>query len=593
MEKRILLAFTLSFVVFVVYMRMFAPRPEDIPIRYPEAETTAPAEREAEESLAGPQREEVKKLESRVEEAVEGEVVRASAELSIEIETPLYRAVVSNRGGNLRSFILKHYQNEVDGPYEMVPQEGSRRLGSYPLDMDLESPEATERVHDALFQTSSDPSYLLYGRSGSPGQNLRLGEEESATLEFVWADGRGLEVMKRIGFHGSLYVLDVQVTAKQNGNEIRKRLLYGPGVGDVSRTGSYAQPDKGIIRVGEEIRFYAAGDIDDGEGASVDVAAVGVASHYFAGLMMPPRGSGYGARLTKQSLEPENGNGKKRDYITAALEVPAEALSLHLFIGPKEHDRLAALAPGMERVIDYGSWMRYLALPLRSALLWIHEYVGNFGWSIVALTILINVALIPLKHHSYVSMRKMQKLAPQIKKIQERYKKLKPTDPRQQDKNREVMELYRAHNVSPVSGCLPMLLMIPFFFAFYRLLMVSIELRHAPFLLWIKDLSTYDPYFILPILMGVTQIAIQKMSPQTSADPVQGKIMMMMPVMFIFILAWAPAGLVLYWFVNNLVSIGQQTITNRLLDEQRSGEDATDRAGGKSRKSKKKAVTRS
>jgi YidC/Oxa1 family membrane protein insertase len=261
--------------------------------------------------------------------------------------------------------------------------------------------------------------------------------------------------------------------------------------------------------------------------------------------------------------------------------------SLQAFVGPKEHDRLAQLAPGMERVIDYGDWMRVLALPLRSALLWINGFVGNYGWSIVLLTILINIALIPLKHHSYKSMRKMQKLAPQIKRINDRYKKLKPTDPKQQDKNREVMALYKENNVSPMSGCLPMLLMIPFFFAFYRLLMVSIELRHAPFMLWIQDLSTYDPYFVLPIAMGVTQLAVQKMTPQTSADPMQQKIMMMMPIMFVFILAWAPAGLVLYWFVNNLVSIGQQTLTNRILDETADHEEPK-QGGGKSRKKKKK-----
>ena len=144
-------------------------------------------------------------------------------------------------------------------------------------------------------------------------------------------------------------------------------------------------------------------------------------------------------------------------------------------------------------------------------------------------------------------------------------------------------------NVSPLSGCLPMVLMIPFFVAFYRLLMVSIELRHAPFGLWIQDLSTYDPYFVLPIMMGVTQIAIQKMSPQTSADPMQAKIMMLMPVMFMFILAWAPAGLVLYWFANNLVSIGQQTFTNRMMKDGTAAAGGV-KSGGKSKKSKKQGA---
>lgn len=579
MEKRILLAFTLSFIVFVVYMRMYAPQPEDIPVQYPEPAGTAqqPATREqTEPSSQVPGETVAAELQPAIQEpVVESEVRQASAEQGVEVETSVYRARFSNHGARLESFVLKEYNDAAGEPYEMVPQGASRQLQKYPLDIELESPDATSRVRNALFEVSR------------PRISVRDGDSEE--LEFTWADGRGLAVSKKLRFYGGSYVMDVRVSAKLGGNEVRKKVLYGPGVGDESRTGTYVQPDKGIIRVGEELRFYDSGDIEDGEGASADVAAVGVGAHYFVGLMVPPRSSGYGARFEKESLELESGDGKKRDYITSALEVPGVPGEFELFVGPKEHDRLARMGPGMERVIDYGDWMRHLALPLRSALMWIHGFVGNYGWSIVLLTVLINIALIPLKHHSYVSMRKMQKLAPQIKKINERFKKLKPTDPKQQDKNREVMALYKENNVSPMSGCLPMLLMIPFFFAFYRLLMVSIELRHAPFMLWIQDLSTFDPFFVLPIAMGVTQIAVQKMSPQTSADPVQQKIMMMMPIMFVFILAWAPAGLVLYWFVNNLVSIGQQTLTNRVLEKKTSEEEQ--KAGqGKSRKKKNKTA---
>jgi YidC/Oxa1 family membrane protein insertase len=313
---------------------------------------------------------------------------------------------------------------------------------------------------------------------------------------------------------------------------------------------------------------------------------VGVSAHYFAGLMVPEKDGRYAAALRRDVLEweHEDGSTRPREFISAALEAANAPLLFTLYVGPKEQERLAELGPGLEGVVDYGSWMRYLAVPLRAGLLWIHDYVGNYGWSIVLLTIAINIVLIPLKHHSYVSMRKMQKLGPQIKRIQERYKKLKPTDPRRQDMNKEVYDLYREHNVSPVSGCLPMLLMIPFFFAFYRLLMVSIELRHAPFVLWIQDLSAFDPYFVLPILMGASQVAIQKLSPQTSADPMQARMMMLMPIVFVFILAWAPAGLVLYWFVNNLVSLVQQGVTNRYLSTH-----PTEEAASGSAKKKKKA----
>jgi YidC/Oxa1 family membrane protein insertase len=225
---------------------------------------------------------------------------------------------------------------------------------------------------------------------------------------------------------------------------------------------------------------------------------------------------------------------------------------------------------------------------LRAGLIALYERVGNWGWAIVLLTLVINLLLVPLKHYSFVSMRKMQKLAPQIQRIKDRYKKVKPTDPRYQQMNQEIMGLYKEHKVNPVSGCLPMLLMIPFFFAFYRLLMASIELRQAPFLLWIHDLSQFDPYFVLPILMGASQLVIQHMTPQTTVDPVQAKILKLMPIMFTFILAWAPAGLVLYWFSNNIVSMVQQILTNKWLSRG-DGEDGQRGAKAEKKKAAKQA----
>jgi YidC/Oxa1 family membrane protein insertase len=579
MERRILLAFTLSFVVFVVYMRFQAPKPGEIPVQPPprveedlRSEKSAPPDFPTAEVEPAPPPTSTPYPASS-QEVGEAERREASGEQQVEVDTPLFRALFTNRGAKLISFVLKEYEDGEGNPYEMVSGEGSRRLEINPLAVRLEDAGLTAAVETALFEVSN-PS-------------LRLRDRDSAEIEFSWADGRGLEVEKRIRFHGRSYLLDVEVSARRAGAELRKQILYGPGVGEESLSGTYVQPDKGVMKAGEEFLLVNAGDIKEGTGAALAVQAVGVAAHYFVALMLPAEGQGYGAQLFAQTLEPQGEEKKPRNFITAAQNVPAEPAEFGLYVGPKEHDRLIALGTGMERVIDYG-WMRIMALPLRSALLWIHGYVGNYGWSIVLLTVLINIALIPLKHHSYVSMRKMQKLSPQIKKINERFKKLKPTDPKQQEKNQEVMKLYKEHKVSPISGCLPMLLMIPFFFAFYRLLMVSIELRHAPFGLWIQDLSTFDPYFVLPILMGVTQIGIQKMSPQTSADPMQAKIMMLMPVMFMFILAWAPAGLVLYWFVNNLVSIGQQTFTNRLLKDKESTGGA--KSGGKSKKSKKLAA---
>jgi YidC/Oxa1 family membrane protein insertase len=578
MERRILMAFALSFLVFTLYIRFFSPpRPPAGPVDEggpAEAASTAaprPGADVAVPSSAGD-------LETPVEPIAEtpgepsGEVHGDTEERKITVDTPLYLAVFSNRGGRLESLVLKHYTDEHDELFEMIPGDAAERLGLYPLDLELEDAGLTKEIRAALFEASVS--------------RLTLNADESREMTLEWADGRGRVVRKKLGFSGDTYQITVEASAEQAGTELAKRILFGPGVGEVSREGRYVQPDRGVVAAGGELRFFSASDTAEFPGAAVGVQMVGVSAHYFAGLMVPEKDGRYSAVLRRDVLdwEHEDGSTRPREFISAALEAANAPLLFTLYVGPKEEERLAKLGPGLEGVIDYGRWMRYLAIPLRAGLLWIHDYVGNYGWSIVLLTIAINIVLIPFKHHSYVSMRKMQKLGPQIKRIQERYKKLKPTDPKRQEMNKEVYGLYREHNVSPVSGCLPMLLMIPFFFAFYRLLMVSIELRHAPFVLWIHDLSAFDPYFVLPILMGGSQVAIQKLSPQTSADPMQARMMMLMPVVFVFILAWAPAGLVLYWFVNNLVSLVQQGVTNRYLTTHPAEEEAS---SGPAKKKKK------
>ena len=206
------------------------------------------------------------------------------------------------------------------------------------------------------------------------------------------------------------------------------------------------------------------------------------------------------------------------------------------------------------RAIDYGMFA-WLVVPLLGALNWVNGYVGNYGWSIIVLTFLINLAIFPLRHKSVVSMKKMQELQPEIEAIQDRYGKLKATDPAKQKMNQEVMELYKQRGVNPASGCVPMLLTMPILFAFYSMLAYSIELRGAPFAFWIKDLSVYDPFYVAPILTGITMLVQQRMTPQTSTDPVQQKMFMLMPVIFTVMFLWAPSGLNIYWLVNNVLAI--------------------------------------
>jgi YidC/Oxa1 family membrane protein insertase len=202
-------------------------------------------------------------------------------------------------------------------------------------------------------------------------------------------------------------------------------------------------------------------------------------------------------------------------------------------------------------------------VPLLHALKWINAFIGNYGWSIIILTFLINVAMFPFRHKSVVSMRKMQALQPQMKAIQDRYAKLKMTDPAQSKKQEEIMALYREKGINPASGCLPMLATMPILFAFYAMLSVSIELRGQPWALWIHDLSQHDPYYITPVLMGISMLWQQRLTPV--ADPAQAKMMMLTPIMFLFFFLWAPSGLVLYWLVSNMLGIGQQYATNRII----------------------------
>jgi len=578
MEKRLLLFFAVTFLLVSLWPRLFPPPAPALPSASPvTVEPGAPGEQGAAEGEV-PRAEPPVALVEGSETASGGELpMRGAAdEERVVVDTDVYRLTFSNRGAHLLSARLKAFEDEGGGPYELVSEEASEQTGAYPLDLRVPNAAQTEELRKALHEVH-------------PSGAITISNNETAVIEFVWANGKGLEVAKRLRFEGASYGIDVDVSVRENGQEVAKEILYGPGLGREIASGNYRGVEKGILASRGEVELFSASDLEEA-GTAVSVDAAGVASHYFAAIMLPEPGGLYGSRLTKTTIPgakdvEEGASRKPHDAITASLEAPGSPASFHLFLGPKNLELLEELRPGLSRIIEFG-WMHYPALLLRTGLITLYQRVGNWGWAIVLLTVVINLLLVPLKHYSFVSMRKMQKLAPQVQRIRERYKKVKPTDPRYQQMSQETMNLYKEHKVSPVSGCLPMLLMIPFFFAFYKLLMASIELRHAPFLLWIQDLSQYDPYYVLPILMGVTQVAIQKMTPQTTVDPVQAKIMQFMPILFTFILATAPAGLVLYWFSNNLVSMVQQVVTNRWL---RKREDEGGQQGEKAKKAAKQA----
>jgi len=229
-----------------------------------------------------------------------------------------------------------------------------------------------------------------------------------------------------------------------------------------------------------------------------------------------------------------------------------------LYLGPKEHNLLKSQNVGLEDSIDFGSWLKWLAMPLLLVLNFLHNYIANYGLAIIILTLLIKIIFWPLGNLSYKSMKEMQKLQPKIAALKEKYKN------DQQKVGTETMALYKAHKVNPLGGCLPMIIQIPIFFGLYKALLYSIELRHSPFFWWIQDLSAKDPYYITPIIMGATQFIQQKMTP-TMGDPMQAKLMLLMPVVFTFFFLNFPSGLVIYWLFNNILSIGQQYYINKKL----------------------------
>jgi len=551
MEKRVLLAVFLSFLVLFVYQAVFAPPPRPTGGETPEP--TGPAGRPAPAAVpAAAERREVPGAPSAPVVPVPEPLLADAGLRDIVVETDRVRAVFSNRGGDLRSWRLKEYLDQAGEPLELVPNDIPSDLG-HPFDLRLDDPALTERLSQALFVPSA------------AGLDLRGGKKGILTFEYRAA--AGLSARKSFEFTPGEAPFSVAFTAtvEHEGRPLNPAIVWGPAIGtgrNASGRSFYQGARPILFRDGKVARLKVTALADEPryEGA---FPFAGVEDHYFLSAEV---GSGRRKTLEFESLQfpsasgSANGEQQLVSYSLRYAEAPTSGL---FFFGPKDFDILQAIDPDLVRAIDFG-FFAWLAVPLLRALKWVDVFIGNYGWSIIILTILINIVIGPLRHKSVVSMRKMQEIQPQVKAIQERYSKLKTTDPARQKMNTELMNLYRERGVNPASGCVPMLLTMPILFAFYSFLSVAIELRGAPFFGWIHDLSAPDPLYIWPVLMGVTQVVQQRMTP-SSADPMQQKMMMFMPIVFTIMFLWAPSGLVLYWFSSNLCAIGQQQVTNALV----------------------------
>ena len=463
----------------------------------------------------------------------------------------------SNRGATLAAWELLKYAAPDGRPVDLVPHDVPADQPK-PFSLRLDDASKSARLNSALFAFEGNASTISAA-------------SEPVTIAFEYQDAAGLHARKQFTLKPNSYEVLVSAAVIDGDRALNPFVQWGPGLGDVLATGGggmFMSTRK------SEALFSSAGDVERIQAAKLietpryqgNYEFAGVDTHYFMSTAVQP----HSAEIVYYPLSvPAKTTTAvvSRDYVGYDIRfqsTPKGPDNARFFIGPKHFETLRHTDADLVRAIWFGMFA-FLSVPLLSALNWVNGFIGNYGWSIIALTVIINAAMFPLRHKSNVSMRKMQEIQPQVKAIQDRYANLKATDPARQKMNTELMELYRQRGVNPASGCVPMLLTFPVLLAFYSLLSESIELRNAPFILWIHDLAAPDPFYVTPILMGASQMLQQRLTPMAGGDPVQQKMMMFMPIIFTFLFITSPAGLALYWFASNVLVIGQQLLTNRMI----------------------------
>lgn len=551
MERRVLLAISLSFLVLFAYQSFFPP-PE------PASGTPPGASAPAQPARTAPGVSAVADAAAPAASAPAAAALRADTEeREYVVETTSVRAVFTNRGARLKHWELKQYRELSGGPVDLVPAE----TGGQPLPFSL--------LLDAATDTAAANGALYVVESNAPA---RIDATTSpAAITFAYEAADGLVVRKRFTLQPSGFEVTFLAEVKRGGTTLNPRIVWGPGLGEeIARTagsggffsGNYVYPAAGFVHLNGSVERFAGAAASSAGVQQGAFLYAGVTDHYFVASTLEAPGS-QRVEFAHVPYTPAGEGQVARQFVSFTVGFDQAPGDVRFFVGPKQFDALKAVSPEFTKVIDFGMFA-FLAVPLRGALEWVHGFVGNYGWSIIVLTLLINLVMAPLRHKSVVSMRKMQELQPQLKAIQDRYSHLKMTDPARGKMNEEVMALYKSKGANPASGCLPMLLTLPVLFAFYSLLSQAIEMRGAPFAGWITDLSQRDPYYITPLLMGATMFWQQRLQPGTG-DPVQQKVLMFMPVMFTAMFLPAPSGLVVYWFVSNLWAIGQQYFTNWMI----------------------------
>ncbi len=473
----------------------------------------------------------------------------ANAAPTVTVKTDMVTAEISAEGGDIVRLALNRYKATGDKSNNFVLLDNGMR-----------------HIYEAQSGLTGKGLANHKTRFELPPGDLELAAgEDTLVVRLKAPEVNGVSVTKVLTFHRGSYLIDVGYEVKNNSNAAVRTDAYfqllrdgepaettqAMGVSTFTGPAFYTEQEKF-----EKIKFGNIADNSATYPHKADNGWVAMVQHYFVSAILPGQG------MKREYFTRKVGN----DLYTAGVILPIEtvapgstqSVSTRLYSGPQEQANLEAIAPGLNLVVDYG-WLTVIAAPLFWVLQWFHSLTGNWGWAIILVTITLKLIFFPLSATSYKSMARMRTLSPRLARMKEQFGDDKAK------MQQAMMEMYKKEKINPLGGCLPIVVQIPVFIALYWVLLGSVEMRQAPWLGWIQDLSVKDPYYILPVIMGATMLIQTRLNP-TPPDPIQAKVMMAMPIVFTFMFLFFPAGLVLYWVVNNTLSIAQQWQITRMIE---------------------------
>jgi len=576
-EMRLLAASLLSMGVILLWTKFFAPKPPASLNKSGATAQSGPATAGSGANAAntgtnaaggpGPTAMAPSKGTANVSGSAGAQAAKASVaakadtqEHGVTVENELYRVVFSNRGAVVKSWELKKYMDDSKPQkvLNVVHPEAAQATGGWPFALIFDDPQLQAAANDGLYVVTQAPA----------AGGAKFGGSDP---EFSWSNGQ-LEVTKRFHFDNS-YVVHVETITKLNGSPVVAGLAWLGGFGDLTvQNPSPIDSTSVFYDQGGKLTNIAAKKLDEAEKLVPGVWQggkdwTGIEDRYFATVFLPGAGPAPGTLEARYWRDSRNVVVDGKDTPEAVPQVATatqQPMGLRVYVGPKDYDDLKKMRPPLQSLVNFG-FFEIIADPLFHGLKWLHTYIPNWGWAIVVLTLVINMLLFPLRISSYKTTLKMQRVAPEIKQIQDKYKKYSMRDPRKAEMNKEVMAVYQREGINPVGGCFQMFLQMPIWFGLNSMLRSAIEMRHARWFGWITDLSARDPYYALPIAMGLSMYLVSKMTPMTSTDPQQQMMMKIMPITMagIFIISPISSGLAVYILTSSLVGIGQQWWLNR------------------------------